>query len=120
MLLRSEQLRLFDEACQRNFEDRICAFVRQRMPSTTAHLSNDQLREAVVSHMSAAREFGLRSQSSLAQFVCLTFLPGPLFYSNRYLAAFLRHQEFDPDAKMQCIVEQLTRRLARLAKARMP
>ena len=117
MLIRSEQLDLLNQACQRNFEERVCSFVREKMPSTTADLSKGQIREFVLSHISAAREFGLKSQSSIVQFVCLAFLPGPSFYKNRYLAAFLRRQEFDPNAKMQCIVDQLTDQIARLTKA---
>ncbi len=117
MLIRSEQMKIFDQVSQRNFEDKLCAFVRENMPSSTAPLGDEQLRTTVLSHASVARGFGLRTQSSIAQFVCLAFLPGPPFYENKYLSAFLLHQEFGADVKMQCLVGQLAGELKRRNKS---
>lgn len=113
MLIRTEQIGAFEEGSERIFEDKLCAYVREKMPTVTISLNAEQLRDIVISHLSAARQFGLRSQSSIAQFVCLAFLPGPPFYENKYLNAFLRYAGFDPDAKMQCIVDQIGKELAR-------
>jgi hypothetical protein len=107
--IRKAQLAVFDHHARREFEERLSCYIRHKMPTTVAKYDNQQLRQMVAKHMSTAAHFTIETEASVAQFVCLAFLPGSPFYENHLIKRLLENPSFTPENKMQCVVDQLSR-----------
>lgn len=107
MLIRKEQLNSFAEAAKHQFVQRLARFVEQKMPTAVAGLPPHNLFDAVEHHARAASQFGLENESDIAQFVCLSFLPGKPFYQLPAVQGFLRLPNPDAGTKLKILMSHL-------------
>ena len=107
----SDQMATLDSVAEREFETRLTGYVRERIPAATATMPPGQLQAEVAEHAAAARGFGIQTQSGIAQFVCLCFMPGPLFYQNAPMRTFLTMPGPDPDTKIRYVAERIAEEL---------
>jgi hypothetical protein len=111
MLIRKEQLNSFAEVAKHQFVQALAKFVEQEMPTAVAGMGPDKLVDTVEHHARAASQFGLENESDIAQFVCLSFLPGKPFYQLPEVQGFLRLPNPDAGTKLKILISHLGHQL---------
>jgi hypothetical protein len=79
VIIRAEQMEAFEEAARRNFEDEMVAHSKDFAPPLCDIIGDEQLRVALRSAMSRAKEYGFTNRGPLRLFIELMFLCGSAF-----------------------------------------
>lgn len=79
MVIRSEQMLALKQACNKAFEERMLARIRQYFPKHAELLSEDQLRVLIALALKRARSHDLVSERNVALYLDLTCLLGSGF-----------------------------------------
>lgn len=106
MILRSEQMKIFDHQAFMAMRDRLVAHVREHHPESIAHLSPEDLEKEVETGMRRAQGYGLTQETTIGAFVSLRFVTSPNFDEQPAIQAALRDESMPPDARMDTLMER--------------
>lgn len=79
LLIRPEQMKIFEQDAQRQFEDEMIAHSKDFSPRLCEVIGDDQLRVAVHSAISSAMSYGFTNRGPIRLFVEMMFLCGSAF-----------------------------------------
>ncbi|HMF58082.1 MAG TPA: hypothetical protein VK619_17190 [Pyrinomonadaceae bacterium] len=79
MIIRKEQMAVFETAAEEEFVKRMAQYLKEQHAGAVAHLSDERLRRRVRGALARGRSHGLTWESALAGFVVLMFEVAPNF-----------------------------------------
>jgi hypothetical protein len=79
LLIRKEQMGVFTEIANRQFEDSMVAYVQEAFPKAFDELKELRIREIIRYGWDKARDYGLKSERGVRLYVSLMFLIGGSF-----------------------------------------
>ncbi|KQX01364.1 hypothetical protein ASC94_01640 [Massilia sp. Root418] len=97
LIIRTDQMKVFDEQRDVRLADLLHAHLEQRYPDWIAPLSEEEIRDRVRRAIRVARQYGLDNVRTIGEFVARTFTAGPLFFKQPNIAAALASVSSDPD-----------------------
>ena len=110
LVIRREQLEIFEEWALREYEDRLCTRLLEQYPEETGMLSEERLRMLVQDGVSHSARYGLESERDVALFVDLMLFLGPRFDEDPRLpwASNILNDEFiiDPGLRIDTLHAQ--------------
>ena len=109
MIIRDEQMQAFEGQSRANFHRQLMDYLRQELPEQTKPLDDAALREQIMESERRAANYGIETQSGIAQWTCLTFALGREFDAIPQIHAFLGAQDLpdDPETRLSSLVESL-------------
>jgi hypothetical protein len=111
MLIRSEQVTEFRSAQSQAFERRLISFLRLNLPIGTKEMTDHQISERISFCKHHGKSYDIDSESGIAMFVCLTFLPGTRFYEIPAVDKFLRRPTPSGNQKLIHLTQSVLRKL---------
>jgi len=116
LVIRREQLEVFEERALREYEDRLCARLLEQYPEEAGMLGEERLRMLVQDGVSRSARYGLESERDVALFIDLMLFLGPRFDEDPRLswASNILNDEFiiDPGLRIDTLHEQAIRFLS--------
>ena len=118
MLIRAEQMTVFENAAADGFVQRIAKHLLEnyapaivRLPenatTTVGELSKEKLSSLVEVSIECARRYGLSYESSIAAFTALMFEVAPNFDSHRLIKMLLNDQSIEPEKRLDELLKVL-------------
>ncbi len=118
MLIRAEQMTVFENAAADNFVQRIAkhllenyapAIVRlpENAPTTVDELPKEKLHSLVEVSIERARRYDLSYESSIAAFTALMFEVAPNFDSHRLIKMLLNDENIEPEKRLDELLKIL-------------
>ncbi len=118
MLIRAEQMSVFERAAEDNFVRRIAAHLLENYvpaivrlpdvePATVGELPPEKLHSLVEVSVERARRYGLTYESSIAAFSALMFEVAPNFDSHRLIKMLLNDENIEPEARLNELLKVL-------------
>jgi hypothetical protein len=111
LTIRSAQFAAIEEAMRPDYQDRLVAFFKEKIPEHTARYQEPALRRLVAESDRKARTYGLVTRVGITRFVGLSIIIGPRFDEEPNTKLFLSLPELDPDRKMELLCRQVARKL---------
>lgn len=118
MLIRSEQMDVFEIAAEENFIRRLCEHLRDqyanavvRLPdheTVVADLPSETLNLLVRNCVERARKHDLSYESSIAVFTALMFEVAPNFDTHQLCQVLLNDEEVEPNDRLDELINVLT------------
>lgn len=118
MLIRAEQMSVFQKRAEDDFVLRLSAHLREkyegtvvRLPdkeATVASLSDEELNELVNISIKRAQKFGISYESTIAAFTAMMFDAAPNFSEHERAEPILKDKNVEPNSRMDKLLEQLT------------
>lgn len=106
--IRPEQFEAFERQAARNFHRRLAGFLREEIPDEAGVMDPASLENRVADADRRAAEYGITSESGVAQFACLTFYAGEDFDDDPEVRDFLKRQDGIPaDEKLETLIDHL-------------
>lgn len=118
MLIRAEQMIVFEGAAEENFGRRLAAHLLERYAKTIVRFPEDKqspvdelpheiLHSLVRNSIEHARRYGLNFESSVAAFTALRFEVSPNFDKHRLCQILLKDENAEPNARLDELLEVL-------------
>lgn len=107
LIIKREQLQLFDAVAERDFHNRLLSFLREELPEYTADMDDTGLRLFIREAQSHAERHGIESDQGIAQYVCLALETSPTFADAPEISSYLHQPGVSPDLGMDELVELL-------------
>jgi hypothetical protein len=108
LVIRQEQLDVFELEGLRDCAEFVTAFVRKEVPEAIAQLSPSTLESRVLQGIRNAQEYELESYADVATFVTFLFTTGPEFYKTPFFQSVLTDADLKPEERMTALVELAT------------
>ncbi len=118
MIIRAEQMAVFQTAAEENFEQRLAAHLRKdyansviHLPetdSTVSELSAETLHSLVKISIERARSYGLTFESSISAFSAIMFEAAPNFDRHNLSSLCLNDENIEPNSRINEILKLLT------------
>ncbi len=118
MLIRSEQMDVFEKAAEEGFVRRLCAHLRERYAEALVRLPDQEtiVRELpdetldllVRRSIERARKNDLTYESSISAFTALMFEVAPNFDTHQLSKMLLTDEEIEPNARLNELLKVLT------------
>jgi len=119
MLIRAEQMTVFEATAEENFVRRIAAHLLERYAKTIVRLPQDKqspvdelteedLHSLVRNSIEQARSYGLDSESSISAFSAVRFEVSPNFDKHRLCQVLLKDENTEPNARLDELLEVLS------------
>lgn len=118
MIIRSEQMTVFEESAEESFRRRLSSHLLEQYPKTIVKLPDsesavedlpDETRRSLIGvSIERARSYGLNFESSIAAFSALMFEVAPNFDAHQLSQLFLNDEEIEPNARVDELLEHLT------------
>lgn len=109
MKIRPDQMEAMAAAASSDFHRRLKDFLRQELPDETASMGDEALLTRIVESERRAGMYTIKSESGIAQWVCLTFHAGSEFDDSPEVRAFLSTPVGDTSAedRLNDLIDQL-------------
>jgi hypothetical protein len=107
IVIRKEQMRVFDEQARRAFVGEIARDLREHHPQDVAGLDDAELRTRVAEGLELASRYGMKKKYSLALFIELLFMAAPNFDEYPPIRYILNHPAIPPDDRLDHIIRTL-------------
>lgn len=118
MLIRAEQMNVFEATAEENFARRLTAHLLENYPtaavrlpdteSAIGELPDETLHSLVKVCIERARSYGLTFESSISAFSAVMFEVSPNFDLHRLSQVMLNDEGIEPDARLDELLEVLT------------
>jgi hypothetical protein len=108
LIIRKEQMDVFQNEAERNFENEVQKQLRTTHAALVKDMDDDILRKRVAYGIFRAREYGLTWKSNLAIFVILMFDLNPEFDRHPSFSRRLNDTDVDPNERMRTLVKEMT------------
>jgi len=118
MIIRSEQIAVFNAIAKTNFVRKLCMHLRTnyaetvvRLPgenSVLGELSDDTLETLVRSGVRRAREYGISFESTISAFVALMFEIAPNFHTHEIAQPVLKDENVEANSRVDILLERLS------------
>lgn len=119
MLIRAEQMAVFQKRADDDFVRRLNSHLREkyeatvvRLPdkeSTVGELSDEELNQLINIGIERARKFGISYESATAAFVAMMFYLAPNFSEHEAANPHLKDENTEPNARMDKLLDKLTK-----------
>lgn len=106
LVIREEQMKVFDAAAEASFERRLAALVREIQPELVSELDEDDLLACVQAGIERARGHGLGGEQSIGIFVGWMLEIAPNFDEQPNIRRLLTYPGLEPEQRLE-LVEQL-------------
>jgi hypothetical protein len=116
MLIRREQMQIFNDDVQRRFRARVAAYLRSHLPEPTGPLSEAELDTRIARWQKRAVDHGVHSERSIAKWCYLSVVLGETFDELPAIQDYLRQSAPPSDQKVDTLIRALELRL-RMAEA---
>lgn len=107
--IRPDQMAQFDQFAKDDFHRRLAEYLRTELPDETSEMDDVALRQHIQESEQRANQYGVRSESAVAQWTCLTFAAGLHFDEipevNDYLTS--PDPEVTQEQKVSLLVDEL-------------
>ena len=110
LVVRQEQLDIFEKLSLRDCADFVRAFVLENVLAGLPLLPADVLDFRITSGINRAVAYGLTTYSDIAIFVSLLFAIGPAFDSYPFFRSVLTDDDLDHDERLDVLVELAVQR----------
>jgi hypothetical protein len=118
MLIRAEQMAVFQKRADDDFARRLGAHLREnyettvvRLPdkeTTVAELSDDELNALVNIGIERSRQNGFSYESTISAFTAIMFDVAPNFSEHEIAQPILKDENAEPNSRIDKLLEQLT------------
>jgi hypothetical protein len=118
MVIREDQISLFDRTVKTAFIEQLAAYLRSRHGNTVVRLSDGELPVAalaggtletlVQTGIDRASAYGISWRSALASFVVTMFVVAPNFNEDTCVHRLLSDGDIEPDYRMDSVREHVT------------
>ena len=112
LVIRREQMRIFDDDARLQFERKAVEHLRQHFPREFAVLGESGVRALLPVAEERAALYGIQRQSDLLSWLGFAISFGSQFDidpANAWMQEILGSPVLDPDGKMDAIIEELSR-----------
>ncbi|MGZ5445234.1 MAG: hypothetical protein ACXW5U_25540 [Thermoanaerobaculia bacterium] len=113
LTIRPEQIAVMRAELERQFVERLTDRIIRTYPRAVDGLERERVRERVLAEMDAARDYGLASDASLADYVGLAFDLGAEFDRHPLVRPRLQDAAIPPDQRLRALVRGLSAALWR-------
>jgi hypothetical protein len=107
LIIRREQMALFESAVEDEFERRLTAAIRAWHGAELHQVSDDALRARVRAGIARARGYGFRYESTIADFVELRFSVGERFDEHPPVRTVLTDRCLPLEQRVKWLIEHL-------------
>lgn len=118
MLIRKEQMSVFQKLAEVEFARRLSAHLREKHPETVVRLpdkeatvsalTDEELNELVNISIKRAQKFGISYESTIAAFTAMMFDAAPNFSEHERAGPILKDKNVEPNSRIDKLLEQLT------------
>ena len=108
LVLRKAQLEAIQKPAEKDFAERLVAFVSETCPEQTASLRPAVLRKRVLWAQSGAQRLGLTWESSITLFVTHMFKRGPNFFQHQAIQRVFQDAAIEPNERMNQVMDRVT------------
>ena len=106
MIVRPQQMAVFEQEAFRTMQERLIAHVRRHYPAEVKHLGSEELKQEVGIGMRRAQEYSLTRETTIGAFVSLRFVIGPEFDHQPDIHEALSDQKLSPDYRMETLMDR--------------
>lgn len=107
LIIRREQMTIFENRAHRDFQQRLLTFLRTTLPEATVLVEDNVLCARIDDSQRRAAKYGIVTDASVAQFVCLTFVAGPAFDELPEVQSYLQEPDTHPEQQLEALVDYL-------------
>jgi hypothetical protein len=108
MIIRNEQIKVFENIAEDNFIDDLVAKVRETHGEQVADFDDDELRRLVETGGGRARGHGLEGEEAIGVFVGWMFEFAPNFDEQENIKKMLADERLAPDDRIELVAEAAT------------
>jgi len=118
MLIRAEQMTVFEATAEEKFARRLTVHLLENYPTAVVRLPDTEsavnelpaetLHSLVIVSIERARSYGLTFESSISAFSAVMFEVAPNFDTHRLSQVMLHDENIEPDARLDELLEVLT------------
>jgi hypothetical protein len=105
LIIRVQQMEVFQEAAYDTFAGQLAKALRQIQPQDVTHVSDAELLQFVRAAVERGRSFGLLSELSLSPFVATSVRVAPNFYEHPNVNSILVNYSIPEDRRMELLLE---------------
>ena len=107
--IRPEQMAQLDQAAREDFHRRLADYLREELPEETGGMDDAALQQHIELSEKRANGYGVHSEASVAQWVCLTFAAGLQFDEIPEVQDYLTSPdaEVSQEEKVSLLVDEL-------------
>ncbi|HZS41424.1 MAG TPA: hypothetical protein VFF06_31560 [Polyangia bacterium] len=109
LIIRREQMAIFERAAEEDFERRLMIAMRAHHPLAVRDRSDEELRAEVRVAIARARGHGFRHESTIADFVSLYFSVGARFDEYPPVRAILRDEVVPLEKRVRWLMLRLSK-----------
>jgi len=106
IIIRQEQMALFERNAQLDFENKVIAHIKEHHSDRTQGLSDDILRKRVQDGILRARSYDLSWENTITAYVALLFVIAPNFDDHPALYPTLIDKNVAPNDRIDKLIER--------------
>jgi hypothetical protein len=111
VIIRSEQLQVFEDAAQEAFRQRVATYLRKHLPEITAAITGEELDEKIVRYRTRAARHGAVSERAIAKWCFVSLVTTETFDDLPEIRDYLAEPTPEPSVKVDTLMDALYLRL---------